>query len=74
MATSVARVEAFYNATGTLPQNVNWGVKAAFIQPLLPADCVNSNLLYEKADIEPIEIARNSVCLIKAEIKDATSF
>ena len=69
MATSVAKVESFYKATGTLPQNVNWGVKAAFIKPLLPADCVNSELPNEKTEIDPIEIARNAVCLIKAETK-----
>ena len=67
MATRVANVDTFYNSTGTLPQNVNWGVKAAFIMPLLPEDCIASDPVDGETKIDPIEFASKAVCLIKAE-------
>lgn len=36
MITSSAAVEYFYNATGALPQNINWAVKGTYIKILLP--------------------------------------
>ena len=65
MATSAAKVESFYEATGTLPQNVNWAIKSSFIKPLMPQDCTTDGSP-EETDI--VELARKSVCLIKAEI------
>lgn len=67
MATSVARIESFYEATGTLPQNVNWGVKATFISPLLPAECILDPASSETSEMDPVDVARNAVCLIKVE-------
>ena len=32
---STAAVEAFFNFTGSLPQNVNWAVKSDFVQPMI---------------------------------------
>ena len=34
---AVAAVKPFLEATGTLPQNVNWGVRSEYALPLLPA-------------------------------------
>jgi len=64
MATSAAKIETFYENTGTLPQNINWAIKSPFIKVLLPQDCINVDGPGEK---DPVELARNSVCLIKTE-------
>jgi S1-C subfamily serine protease len=32
---ATAAVEAFFNVTGSLPQNVNWAVKSDFIRPMI---------------------------------------
>ncbi len=66
MATSTAQVETFYKTTGALPQNINWGVKAAFIKPLLPADCAYEEQ-YNLQDMDIVEFARKAVCLVRVE-------
>ena len=35
MIAATAAVQAFYQATGSLPQNVNWAVKSDYIQPMI---------------------------------------
>ena len=35
MLTSTAALPAFLKATGTIPQNVNWAVKAEYISTLM---------------------------------------
>ena len=59
--TSTAAVENFYRATGALPQNVNWAVKAEYAIPLKPS------LRPDIGDDEGADIqrARRSVVLIE---------
>ena len=59
-----AAVQPFYENTGTLPQNVNWAVKAEYAAlmfeppPLLPPT---------RSREEAIEQTRNALCFIEAE-------
>lgn len=64
MITSGAAIEYFYNRTGTLPENINWAIKSPFIKPLIPQECPNQG---GSKEIDAVERAKNSVCLIKAE-------
>jgi len=62
VVTSSAAVVPFLAATGTLPQNVNWAIKAEYGRPLFdqPAAVAAS-----KNRSEAIEHARRTVCLIE---------
>lgn len=63
VVTSTAAVEAFLSATGTLPQNVNWAVKADYARPLYDVPTVKS-LAGSRA--HAIEWARRAICLVEA--------
>tara|TARA_R110002111_G_scaffold252777_1_gene317800 strand:- start:113 stop:511 length:399 start_codon:yes stop_codon:yes gene_type:complete len=60
---STAAIESFLEITGTLPQNVNWAIKAEY-----------ASLLFESKEVAPdaaslkdaIERTKKSVCLIEA--------
>jgi S1-C subfamily serine protease len=68
MITSTAAVQTFFAATGTLPQNVNWAVKADYIIPLLPKGCEKeSDTESEAGDTDTIAHVRKSICLIEAK-------
>lgn len=58
-----AAVGEFYKATGTLPQNINWAVKADYASPLL----IGSVTASPRTRIQAITNARASLCLIVAE-------
>ncbi len=59
---SVAAVGAFLRESGTLPQNVNWAVKAEYLRLLLPNASLPS-----APEAEAIERARRAVCRIQSE-------
>jgi len=61
--TSTAAVSAFFNASGTLPQNVNWAVKADRIRAMLN-EAPPLPRASQRADA--IERAKGAVCLIEA--------
>lgn len=56
-------IESFYQATGALPQNVNWAVKADYARPLL----ASSDSAPPRAREDAITLARNAVCLVVVE-------
>ena len=60
---ATAAVEPFYRETGSLPQNVNWAIKAEYATPLLGATAPAPVRTREEA----IAQVRASVCLIVAE-------
>ena len=63
IVTATATVSAFLRETGTLPQNVNWAVKADYATLLAPALRM-SERTQENAD--PIQHALDNVVLIEA--------
>ncbi len=62
--TSTAAVRAFVKATGTLPQNVNWAVKAEYGAPLFEAPTVSAPA---RSREEAIARALRATCLVEAE-------
>ncbi len=62
VVTSTAAVKAFLSVTGSLPQNVNWAVKADNARPMFNAPTVKS-LAASREDA--IEWTRHSICLVK---------
>ena len=68
MITSTAAVLSFFQQTGTLPQNINWAIKADYITPLLPKDNVKKqDFKSNKVDADPIIIVKKSVCFVEAK-------
>jgi len=63
VVTAVAAVEAFYKATGSLPQNVNWAVKGAYASLLLPPDIQRK----KRSTKDPITNTKWSVVFIETE-------
>jgi S1-C subfamily serine protease len=61
---STAAVEAFLAGTGTLPQNVNWAVKADYAIPLFEPPAAESKARTRR---ESIERALRATCMIEAE-------
>lgn len=59
IVTASAAVENFYEATGSIPQNVNWAVKSEYIIPLLDE---TPPLLYH--DVDAVVRAETAVCLV----------
>jgi S1-C subfamily serine protease len=59
-----AAVEAFYGAAGTLPQNVNWAVKAEYVSPLF--DAVTGPDAPEGSRRQVIAHVERAVCLVLA--------
>jgi S1-C subfamily serine protease len=62
--TASVAIVPFLKATGTLPQNVNWAVNAAFAAPLVPKAPSQNQMLVKRKEI--IDRARKSVVLIEA--------
>lgn len=59
-----AAVEAFYGSAGTLPQNINWAVKAEYVSPLFKPAVHKVSPSNSKRDI--IARAERAVCLVLA--------
>jgi hypothetical protein len=60
--TSTAAIRPFVAATGTLPQNVNWAVKAEYAAPLLDQLPSASNAL-SRADA--INRVMKATCMVE---------
>ena len=63
VVTSTAAVQAFLSATGTLPQNVNWAVKADYIRLMFNAPAVKS---VAGNRTQAIEWTRRAICMVEA--------
>ena len=63
IVTATAAVEAFYQATGSMPQNVNWAVKGAYASLLLPPGIKKA----ERSTDDPITNAKWSVVFIETK-------
>ncbi|RMH21752.1 MAG: serine protease [Gammaproteobacteria bacterium] len=61
--TSTAAIGTFLKETGTLPQNVNWAVKAEYAQLLFDAPATNSGESGERQVIAHVE---KSICRVEA--------
>ena len=67
MITNKAHVERFYSEIGTIPESINWALKADYIIPLLPSRYRN-NPDTEGEDIaNPIDVVKQAICLIEAK-------
>ena len=64
LVTSTAAVKYFYAITETLPQNINWAVKADYILPMLNDKEVKP---LEKKTDNYIQMVSKAICLVKAE-------
>ena len=62
--TSTAAVLAFTRATGTLPQNVNWAVKADYATPLFDPPVAPSPV---KTREDSVERALRAICLVEGK-------
>ena len=60
---ATAAVEAFYKATGTLPQNLNWAVKSDYVKPMI--DEVAPRPIAASRD-EAISRVKKAVCQVIA--------
>ena len=63
IVTATAAVEAFYQATGSMPQNINWAVKGPYASLLLPPGLQRS----KRSTNNPITNAKHSVVLIETK-------
>jgi hypothetical protein len=63
--TSTAAVKAFFEATGTLPQGINWAVKADLAIPLF--DASDLPVAGEQTREKAIARAREAVCAVVAD-------
>lgn len=61
---AVAAVAPFLRSTGTLPQNVNWAVKAEYASLIFDPPATNASTANREAAIERV---RSSLCFIRAE-------
>ena len=60
---ATAAVERFFAVTGSLPQNINWAIKAEYARALIPEATNNVNLSDKQ---EVIEHTEKSVCRVIA--------
>lgn len=68
MITSTAAIRAFFEQTGTLPQNVNWAVKSNYVIPLLgKAYTSETDEASESIEDNAITIVRQAVCFVEAK-------
>ena len=61
--TSSAAVRIFLAVTGTLPQNVNWAVKAEYVRPLFNAPTVKSVSVNRE---EAVQRVGRAICMVEA--------
>ena len=64
VVTATEAVAAFLQVTGTLPQNINWAVKAEYAKPLFEQPI---SRLPAKSRAEAVERASQAVCIVLAE-------
>ena len=62
--TSTAAILPFINESGTLPQNVNWAVKADYLRPLIELPKIEKVQLNRE---QAIALVKKSTFLIEAE-------
>ena len=63
VVTSTAAIEALLSVTGTLPQNVNWAIKADHARPMFNVQTVKSAPA-SRDDV--IKKLRRAICMVKA--------
>jgi len=63
VVTSTAAVRTFFAVTGTLPQNVNWAVKADYARLMFNAPGVKSLAVSRE---QAIQWTRGAICLVEA--------
>jgi len=63
IVTSSAAVRIFLAVTGTLPQNVNWAVKAEYVRPLFNAPTVKSVSVNRE---EAVQRVGRAICMVEA--------
>ena len=67
LITDKAYVERFYSEIGTLPENINWALKADYIIPLLPSGYRNKPDIEGEDIANPIDVVKQAICLIEAK-------
>jgi S1-C subfamily serine protease len=65
VVTATEAVAAFLQATGTLPQNINWAVKAEYAKPMFDQPPAPKPMA--KSRSEAIQRATQASCLVLAE-------
>ena len=63
IVTATAAVEKFFSVTGSLPQNINWAIKAEYARALIPGVSTNTRLSNKQ---EVIAHTEKSVCRVIA--------
>jgi hypothetical protein len=63
IVTSTAAIERFLAETGSIPQNINWAVKADYARPLFDPP---PRLLPTPSREAAIERVRRALCLVEA--------
>ena len=63
VVTATAAVERFFSVTGSLPQNINWAIKAKYARALIPETSTNTHLSNKQ---EVIAHTEKSVCRVIA--------
>ncbi|WP_443749729.1 S1C family serine protease [Asticcacaulis solisilvae] len=60
-----AEAGAFYRGVGTLPQNINWAVKSAYVRPLLQQYAGSAAPAKAgKEALSPIELTKRAACFL----------
>jgi S1-C subfamily serine protease len=67
MITDKAHVERFYSEIGTIPESINWALKADYIIPLLPSGYRNKPDTGVENTGNPIDVVKQAICLIEAK-------
>jgi len=65
VVTATAAIATFIKQTGTLPQNVNWGVKADYLIPMV--DSLETPNTKANNRQEAIELVKKALCLITVQ-------
>jgi S1-C subfamily serine protease len=70
VVTSTAAVETFFKATGSLPQGVNWAVKADLALPLFDA---HEQRTTDVERDEAVALANDAICQVVAEVNPSAA-
>jgi hypothetical protein len=63
IVSATAAVEKFFAVTGSLPQNINWAIKAEYARAMIPGMSANTNFSTKK---EAIAHTEKSICRVIA--------
>ena len=63
IVTATAAVERFFSVTGSLPQNINWAIKAEYASALIPENATKTRLSNKQ---EAIAHTEKSICRVIA--------